>query len=368
MNSLRLIIILVLTLFLGSVSVAPLVSAQSLLPRTSPTLAVTPGVAPLIPINLTVSPVSLALETDPGVPVQSQLRIRNNSSVAEQLKITVGSFTAAESGNQPRLIEPRESDVFLTWLKFDDLDFTAASNEWTTIPFRFEPPGDAALSYYYSVVISRSIEPVKTDGQAVVQGAPALLVLTTVNSPFAKKELRLTEFSVKNPVVEFLPQEFIAKIQNSGNVHLGPSGNVFIDAQTKKDIAVLSLNPASSLILPQATREFTVSWKDGFPLKAGVVDGDEKGEVGLEFWGIQFDFSKAHTFRMGQFTAHLLMVYDNGERDVPIESFVSFWVIPWRILLVALVVGIFVLLGLRSVLAPIFKPFLRIFKKKDTTA
>ncbi len=26
------------------------------------------------------------------------------------------------------------------------------------------------------------------------------------------------------------------------------------------------------------------------------------------------------------------MVYDNGERDVPVESTVSFWVIPWRFL------------------------------------
>jgi hypothetical protein len=25
------------------------------------------------------------------------------------------------------------------------------------------------------------------------------------------------------------------------------------------------------------------------------------------------------------------MVYDNGQRDVPIEATVSFWVIPWRV-------------------------------------
>lgn len=344
------------------------VQAQSLLPRNKPSDSPSAGpAAPVVPINLTVSPISVALETDPGVPVDSQIRIRNNSTATERLKITVGSFTADETGSQPRLIEPKDSDEFLKWITFDSTEFDVPSNEWATIPFHFRPPAEAALSYYYSVVVSRASKPGETDGQAVVQGAPAILVLATVNSPHAKKELRLAEFKAKYPVTEFLPQDFIVKIENSGNVHLGPSGNVFIDAKTKKDVSILSLNPSMGLILPQSTREFVVSWKDGFPVRKDP-DKDEKDEKsGMEFWGVEFNFSNAHKFRMGQYTAHLLMSYDNGERDVPIESFVSFWVIPWRILLVGFVIGIFVLLGLRTVLGPVFRPLKRLFKKKDSS-
>jgi hypothetical protein len=346
------------------------VQAQTILPRNNSSASPAPQAEnPVVPINLTVSPISIVLETDPGIPVQSQLRVRNNSTANERLEITIGSFTSDGSGGQPRLIDPNENDEFLSWLKFETTQFDAPSNEWTTVPFSFEPSEEAALSYYYSVILSRATEPGETDGQAVVQGAPAVLVLATVNSPHAKKELRLVEFKAKNPITEFLPQEFVARIENSGNVHLGPSGNVFVDAQTKQDIAILPLNPGSGLILPQSTREYTVRWEDGFPVRKNTEDTDDKKEeTGMEFWGIEFNFSNAHKFRMGQYTAHLLMVYDNGERDVPIESFVSFWVIPWRILLVALVIGVFVLLGLRSVLAPVFRPLGRMFKKKDSTS
>jgi hypothetical protein len=39
------------------------------------------------------------------------------------------------------------------------------------------------------------------------------------------------------------------------------------------------------------------------------------------------------------------MVYDNGQRDVPMEATVSFWVIPWR-----LIGGLAALLALLAVL------------------
>jgi hypothetical protein len=39
------------------------------------------------------------------------------------------------------------------------------------------------------------------------------------------------------------------------------------------------------------------------------------------------------------------MVYDNGQRDIPMEATVSFWVIPWR-----LIGGFIALLALLAVL------------------
>jgi hypothetical protein len=31
-----------------------------------------------------------------------------------------------------------------------------------------------------------------------------------------------------------------------------------------------------------------------------------------------------------------VLVYDNGQRDVPMEAYVSFWIIPWRLIIYAL--------------------------------
>jgi hypothetical protein len=66
---------------------------------------------------------------------------------------------------------------------------------------------------------------------------------------------------------------------------------------------------------------------------------------GKQVYSYKWDFSKANRLRFGHYTAHLVLVYDNGQRDVPMEAYVSFWVIPWRIVgailaLLALIIGL----------------------------
>ncbi|MFZ3031816.1 MAG: hypothetical protein WA082_02160, partial [Candidatus Moraniibacteriota bacterium] len=56
----------------------------------------------------------------------------------------------------------------------------------------------------------------------------------------------------------------------------------------------------------------------------------------------------ASKLRFGKYTAKLLLIYDDGKRDIPIEGEVSFWVIPWRLVLALSVVAIFFFIGFRS--------------------
>lgn len=296
-------------------------------------------------LNLTLSPVTLQLETDPGNPVTSQIKIRNNSDFPEHLKITIGKFTADASGAKPRLMDPEPGDEYLTWIRLPEPVFDVGPGEWKTVDFSFNPPESAALSYFYTLQVSRNVVIRPGGSETAITGVPSILLLANVHSPFAKRELSLEQFNVSQSVFEYLPEEFVVKIKNSGNIYAMPSGNIFIDGQGKKDLAVLSLNPAQSSILPQTSREFRVKWDEGFP--RFVTETDENGK---EKRRLEWDFSKAHLFRIGKFTAHLILVYDNGERDVPVESFVTFWVIPWKIIGITILIALFVLLGIRSVL------------------
>ncbi len=324
-------------------------------PSAAPEISILPP--PDTAINLTLSPVSIVLETEPGVPVTNQIKIRNNSTTTEQLELSIGSFIASPTGDQPRLLDPKPDDPSLEWLQIDKDPFTIGPSEWKTISFTFSPPKDAALSYYYSIIVSRPLNDDKKDGQAVIIGSPAILVLTTVKSPLIKRELQVTDFRVSSPFLEYLPQQFFIKVKNTGNVHLAPSGNVFIDGQGKKDLAILLANPTRSMILPGSEREYLVEWSDGFPVYQKEMDGDRevKDSDGESVYTLKLDFSNADKFRFGRFTGHLLFVYDNGERDVPIESNVSFWVIPWKILLVIAVIALLVLGGVFAFLRSLWK-------------
>jgi len=326
-------------------------------PSGTPT--VTPLPPPVNPINLTLSPITLQLEVKPGETKTGEIKIRNNSTEPEALRVSFATFSFNDATQQINL-NSQSDETFLKWISVDQPEFVVQPSEWSTVNVTFTPPPEASLGYYFAVIFNRVSEPVE-GGTTKISGAPAVLVLSNVISPLAKRELQLDSFKVPKVWVEFLPQQFLLNIRNSGNVHLPPTGNIFIDSRTKKDIAVLSINPANSLILPNSSREYTVTWSDGFPK---WVDETEKDQTILDENGqtkqkLEWNFAEADRFRIGKYTAHLLLVYDNGERDVPIESFVSFWVIPWRISIAVIIISIFFLLGIRSTVADVFRSFRR---------
>jgi hypothetical protein len=119
-------------------------------------------------------------------------------------------------------------------------------------------------------------------------------------------------------------------------------------------------------VLPQSQREFNAVWDDAFAVRVpktenGVVVKDSKGNT---VYTTKYDFEHANKFRAGKYTAHLIMVYDNGERDIPIEATVSFWVIPWKILGVGLVVLVFALIGIKNTLLSYGRKVFRAFGKR----
>ena len=125
-------------------------------------------------------------------------------------------------------------------------------------------------------------------------------------------------------------------VKNTGNIHLVPSGDIFLDWGGKKTHVVLSANEKRSNVLPGQEKTYTTVWDDGLIVRVpkeedGEVVTDDDGNIKYET-KINFD-KPLSRFRIGKYTANLLMIYDNGERDVPLEGTLSFWVIPIRLIL-----------------------------------
>lgn len=304
------------------------------------------------PLSLTLSPSTLLLETDPSSPVTSSFQIFNNSDETEHLQISLMKFAADQTGAAPVIREFDSGDDFKNWMHITPSTISVEPDTWKTVQITFEPPREAALSYYYAIVVSRQTKTPALGGETAIVGAPAILALTTVRSPLAKQELQLKSFRATKRVFEFLPVEFELVVENTGNIHLAPIGNIFINNSSKKDIGQLQINKSNGLILPGSTRTYTLKWEEGFPLfkpviKDGTVVTDAQGKPKMH---LEWDLSKANLLRIGKFSAHLLFIYDDGKRDVPTEAVVNFFVMPWRILAV---IGFIVLCVSLVVLMPI---------------
>jgi hypothetical protein len=304
-----------------------------------------PSTPPESGIDLTVSPVFINLVTDPGKAVSTQVKIKNNSNISEYLRVRVARFEASADGSQPKLVDIDPKDEFLTWISFSESEFQLEPNQTKTIKVQIKPSQSAGLGYYYGLVFQRIQEQDTGATGTTISGAPAISLLLEVRSSRAKRELQILDFSTDKLVYEYLPVEFDVTVKNTGNIHVVPAGDVFLDSTRYKDIAALRLNESLGNVLPQSQRSFHVRWDDGMIVRKPIQkDGKEEG------FRTHWDLSKADKFRVGKYTAHILMVYDNGERDVPIEAEVSFWVFPWKVLGIAALVAIFTLYGLRSMM------------------
>ena len=290
-------------------------------------------------LRLVTSPLPISLVTEPGTSISTELKVKNAGTEAENIKIDIFKFKAYEDTGKPALQDIESTDAFGKWVSFSEPTFSLLPEEWKTVTATFTVPDDASFGYYYAFVFTRVKDKEELAArETAVVGGTATLVLLEARVPDAKREITVAEFSTEKTVYEFLPVTFTVALKNAGNVHVAPRGNIFLSRGDDKDVALLELNPGKGSILPDSTRVFDTSWIDGFPVYEETI---EEGKVVLDEMGNQtfhltWNFENASNLRIGKYTAKMLLVYDDGTRDIPIEGTVSFWVMPWRLLALAL--------------------------------
>ncbi|MBP9817864.1 hypothetical protein KBC75_03900 [Candidatus Shapirobacteria bacterium] len=316
-------------------------------------------------LSLTTSPLPVNLVAEPGTAITTQLKVKNNGLEKETLTLGLMKFQAFGEEGKPKLLDREIGDDYFDWVSFSENDFELAPNEWKTITMTINVPAEAAFGYYYAVTFARKDSSVTGLGTTKIVGATACLVLLEVRVQNAVRSIVVNDFLSSQKIYEFLPAKFFIRLKNRGNVHVVPRGNIFIDRGNDRDVGVLEINDVKGNVLPNSSRIFEASWNDGFPNYVEKKDGnkmllDKKGNVKTE---LKWDLSQFSKFRWGKYTANMLLIYDDGTRDVPIEAKVDFWVIPYRIILVVLAILIPLVFGLWTIIGVIFR---KVFgKKKD---
>jgi hypothetical protein len=294
-------------------------------------------------INLQISPLPIELNTAPGTSVSTDLRVRNASNHFERLQVRLLKVTEDDNGIV-RLSQPKATDEWVKWVSFSRNVFDAPSNQWQTIKMTINVPKEAAFGYYFAVEYMRAADVAPQPGKAVAHGAVATFILLNAEAPGAVREAQLVGFAADRKSYEFLPAAFTVKVRSTGNIHVAPHGNIFI-SKGKKQVGAIDINLAQGNILPHSSRFFSSSWSDGFPVYQIKYNGDRPvvNKNGQPVKSLKWDFSHANRLRFGKYTAHLVMIYDNGSRDVPLEATVQFWVVPWR--LIGAVLGLIALIA-----------------------
>jgi hypothetical protein len=294
--------------------------------------------------SIDVSPSHLVSEVKPGTSTSIELRIRNAGLQAEHLKIETRAIANTTDSNKVNLSDSTPSELS-SWITYADPTFTVQPGQWFTEKISINIPASAGFSYPFAVVISRVDEPQSTAAGRLIKGSVGVFALINVDKPGATRKLDIAEFKPSQSVYEFLPSDLTLVLRNSGNTIVQPYGNIFIQrgSNSSSPLAALQVNAENGYILPGTTRTFQAKWDQGFPAyKITSVGTTQKKEL---VW----DWNNVSKLRIGRYTAKLVAVYSDGRRDIPVVSQVTFWVIPWRILLAGLVVLSLLLFGIWTV-------------------
>lgn len=275
---------------------------------------------------LEIGPPALSFSANPGTTVKSELKLRNISSSTMTVSVDVNDFTAnqaSESGDPRIILDRSEPNPYsmIEWFKpFSQL--TLQSRQLVSIPVSISIPKNAVPGGYYAAVRFTG-HPADLSGTGVSLSASiASLVLLKVNGA-AKEAISIEDFSVRQSsirgtIFESTPIEFSERLKNSGNLHEQPTGYATIKDMFGKTVANLSVNADQRNVLPQSIRKFEQS-----------LDSQAIGDKVL----------------FGRYTAELKLTY--GAKSQEITKRLSFWVIPYRMIGIAIILIIVAILIMR---------------------
>lgn len=302
--------------------------------------------------NLQVSPSPLVLTLKPGETTSQELKIRNAGTQPETLRIDPRSFSIDNMSGDVKVDDTKKPPEIGDWVSFSSQTFTVQPGEVFTEKVTFAIPEGAGFSYSFAFMITRQNDaPTTTDSGRKIKGKVAIFALINIDKPGATRKLNVVEFSTDQNVYEYLPAKINVKLQNAGNTIVRPAGNIFV--QRKGDdttpISTLPVNSGEGYILPGSVRTLSAEWDDGFQVVHESTDAAGNAQKNVEW-----NWSNLSHIRIGKYTAKLVAIYNDGQRDVPVMGEVTFWVFPWKLLLGVLVIVVLLGFGIWSVVSKVF--------------
>lgn len=282
---------------------------------------------------VTVSPIVVEYDLDPGKAAAGNLKITNEGSSAEVFYPVAADCVAANDQGQPKcMLDGRATNSLISWVSFDKKMVALEPGESESVNFNIAVPKTAAPGGYYGGLFFSTSSDKKTVEGLSTNSAVGPLLLLTVNGNVTVKG-KMTDFSVKQPSGSSLPVNFAIEFANQGTVHVKPTGYVKIDNMFGSTVAVLPINRPENpndrahSVLPGSSFLFNTAWD-----KMPGVDPKRASEFQKEW----------KNFGFGPYTATAVLSY--GDKLVEQKS-VQFWVMPYLlILLTGLLLVIVVLL------------------------
>lgn len=246
--------------------------------------------------GLEISPPLLDLKADPGQTLQAQIKLRNVTGSTLVARAQYDDFVATGEEGQPKLLlDSKEQSPYTIkeWLNSIP-SVTLAPQQQKTVDLIIKIPNDASPGGHYGVIRFTGAPPEVDETAVSLSASIGTLVLVNVSGD-VKEEAKIIELFTsqngkKRGLFEYGPITLTTRVENTGNVHIQPTGTTRITNMFGREVQSYKFNETRGNVLPASVRKFESE------LKKKLLFGKYTVQSDLVFGADSKIISARHTF------------------------------------------------------------------------
>lgn len=271
-------------------------------------------------VSFTVSPTIFDMTANPGQTWQSTIRIINSNPFDLGLSVEVVNFAPKGETGAPQFLpitnETDPNSTLAQWITTEK-DIVVGAEKTIELPLKITLPPEAAPGGHFAALMI-STKPIEGAGEQQVQTSQVIssLIFLRVSGDISEnssiRSFRTTSYLLSKPEATFE-----LRIENKGNVHVQPQGEIRIFNMWGQERGAIPINQQTLFgnVLPNSVRKYSFTWSSEW----SITD-------------------------IGRYTAEASLTYGlDGKQSLTADT--AFWIVPWKwLLLIIVVVGGFLVL------------------------
>ena len=257
-------------------------------------------------VSLSINPLLSKINVAPGENWSGFVEIFNSNPRDFEFIIFVQDFRGGEEG-RVEFIDTREIEksvdkgkefLLSQWIDINREPITISARESKIVPFTVNIPENAGPGGKYAAILA-AIKPPDHDfssgASLIVSPSVGSLLLFNVRGNVIESAF-IREFSTKRNIYTNPEVPLMVRIQNDGNTHVHPRGDIKIYDRKDKVVEIILVNHGTRFgnILPQSNRSWNFVWEGKSFLEIGkykavitLIYGEEANQAisrTLYFW------------------------------------------------------------------------------------
>ncbi len=284
------------------------------------------------PLSIGTAPTNEKLQLEPGEVYEDNFTVWNLESSATTYYVQVSSFRQVQ--NQPGSAiylsdEEDEKNPYSasSWVEVDQTELELIPNRNVTVDYTITVPENVTLGEYTAEIYFTSEDP-ETQQETATYSllASGIPILITIGDEFAESAEILEFYSTKKIYEKPNYTTLITRIQNLGDTHITPKGDIVLTNLFKQEVGRIAFNEQNQSILRDNSGIYETNWD----LEKYINDGK---------------------LAIGPITAQTVILFRRTNPGFAVlDAITTFWIIPWKliILIVTVIIVMYVVFKLKK--------------------